>query len=381
LSVQSLPTLGYRSTWDWDENDKEFAEHVDWYEDNLSIVDESDQIVPLKLNDQQKALEYYKWRCEKEGRSGWALILKARKLGCSTWAEGTFFRDGLERDNTRAYVIAHDDDSTGFIFEMTQIFHANLDEKIKPPLTTSSAKEMRFAHNGSSFRIRTAGAGGRAGRAGTFTKVHFSELDKWPAPEELYGAVVNSIPDTPGVFVVAESTADGPLLLMQQLWDQAVEGRNEFMPFFFPWWQSPKYRRAVTWGDLRSYAPREWLAKNKKFIDQCEKAHLELISGKVEDDDVVIGNGPPGTSGPRRVQGSPEKGPRAPGQGSRGTTGEAGGSGSQKRVTGDASTEEGEGTGPVSGKDVHRGDEVRPDDGRDRPKGSSGLREFRARIS
>ncbi|MFX8762587.1 hypothetical protein ABTM82_19600, partial [Acinetobacter baumannii] len=42
--------------------------------------------------------------------------------------------------------------------------------------------------------------------------------------------------------VYVESTANGVTGLFHRLWQDAVEGRSDFIPVFIPWFESPDYR-------------------------------------------------------------------------------------------------------------------------------------------
>ena len=251
-----------------EELDAAFEAHCAWYEENLRIINKHSKIVPLKFNRIQLVLERYKWECRRVNKPCWMLILKARKEGVSTWAEATIFRDNREIENRMALVIAHDDDATGIIFGMTKFYHEWFPDAI--PLKKSNARELHFEDTNALFRVRTAGGAGSVGRGGTYQAVHLSEVDKWPYPEALYQAVMQTFPDTGDILVIAESTADGPMLMMNQLWDPAVEGRSEYFPFFFPWWADEDYVREISFEDLEKYAPRDWKTQNKLKLQYAQ---------------------------------------------------------------------------------------------------------------
>jgi len=249
------------------EDDIAFEEYCCWYEENLYIVTKGSKVIPFKMKNVQRVLERYKWDCRREGRPCWMLILKGRQIGISTWASATNFRDNREVQNRRILSIAHDDDATSNIFGMTKLYQELFPDEI--PLRKSNARELHFDDTNSLFRVRTAGAAGSVGRSATVQGVHLSEIDKWPFPEELYQALMPTIPDTGDVLVIAESTADGPMLMMNQLWDDAIEGKNEYFPFFFPWWTDDDCVREKSYDDLVRYGPKDWVNQNKNRIRNC----------------------------------------------------------------------------------------------------------------
>ena len=57
--------------------------------------------------------------------------------------------------------------------------------------------------------------------------------------------LMQSIPDDPDTMVVVESTANGMGGPFYDLWVAANEGRNDFLPIFFAWWEHPEYSRPL----------------------------------------------------------------------------------------------------------------------------------------
>lgn len=66
---------------------------------------------------------------------------------------------------------------------------------------------------------------------------------------ETYAGLMQAVPDTAGSMVIIESTANG-FNFFKQMWDDAVAGRNDFVPFFAAWYEMEEYRRAYRGEEL-----------------------------------------------------------------------------------------------------------------------------------
>ena len=93
-------------------------------------------------------------------------------------------------------------------------------------------------------KIKCATAGGKGvGRSDTLTNVHASELAFWPGEiAETYAGLMQAVPATRDSMVIIESTANG-FNFFKSMWDDAVAGRNDYIPFFAAWFEMDEYRR------------------------------------------------------------------------------------------------------------------------------------------
>jgi hypothetical protein len=250
--------------------DRLLAERELWYESNLRIRDEDGNIVPFRLKYAQRVLERKAIECELRGVPAYFLILKARQLGCSTWAEAHLFRKTILEGNTRVLVTAHKEDASRNIFGMARRYYENLPEDVKPITKRSATNALHFEDNDSEFIVQTAGSGSGAGRSYTFSGWHGSECDLWPDSLSLFIAVMQAIPKVAGTIRIIESTSEGPSFLMHELWKRTEAGRGQFHAFFFPWYEDPKYSLRVTWAGLEEHGPEEWVSRNRDLI-QAER--------------------------------------------------------------------------------------------------------------
>lgn len=236
----------------------------------LVIRDKENNVVPLRLNKPQKRL-YEAIRSQWEaGKPVRIIILKARQMGFSTLTEAVIFWMAATAFHVECMIVAHTDEATNKLFQMSKRFYDHLPAQIKPMQKASNARELVFdrpsRHKGEASGlgsyIRCATAGGVGiGRGSTLTALHLSEFAFWPKDklDTLIG-LMQAVPDRPGTIVVIESTANGYDEFKKQ-WDKAVAaqavGLEGFVPVFFPWYEMEEYRRAVPPGFERTREEEE----------------------------------------------------------------------------------------------------------------------------
>lgn len=245
----------------------------DYIEAFLKIRTKDGQLVPFRLNAPQKRLyaaAHEQWAAGKPVR---IIILKARQMGFSTLTEALIFYLAATRFHTEGMVVAHTEDATAKLFQMTQRFYENLPPPLQPQRRASNAQELVFDRPprtkgrrpglGSSIRCATAGGSG-IGRGYTLQCLHLSELAFWPGDKRsTYAGLMQAVPDKPGTVVIIESTANG-YDTFKAMWDAAVEaqrtGADGFLPIFFAWHEMEEYRRTPLPGFERTQEEQELAA-------------------------------------------------------------------------------------------------------------------------
>lgn len=219
----------------------------------LCIKTKESEIVPFRLNSAQKRL----YECIKEqqaaGKPIRIIILKSRQMGFSTLTEALIYYKTATRSNVNSFIITHKDDATTNLFNMSKLFQER--NPARPLLKNSNAKELIFENPtknkrekerlpGLKSKIKCATAGGKGvGRSDTLTNVHASELAFWPGEiAETYAGLMQAVPATRDSMVIIESTAKG-FNFFKEMWDDAVAGRNDYVPFFAAWFEMDEYRR------------------------------------------------------------------------------------------------------------------------------------------
>ena len=221
-----------------------------YIENYLKIRNKESQIVPLILNEpQQKYYDVIK-KLHNEGKPIRIIILKARQMGFSTVTEAILFKKTATKHNVSSGIVAHKEDSTTNLFEMSKLYYENLPDPMKPARKKSNAKELVFNNKfntGLNSRIKCMTAGGNGiGRSDTFINLHLSELAFWEGDKKktLIG-LLQAVPNTLDSVVIIESTANG-YEYFKELWDKAVAGENEFYPLFVGWNELKEYQMPYT---------------------------------------------------------------------------------------------------------------------------------------
>jgi len=205
----------------------------------------SQGFVPFTFNAAQveinKKLESQR---EKTGKVR-AIILKARQQGISTYCAARVFWKTYFTPYTRSVVMAHDSATSDALFNMSRNIIDNMEEP--PTLQKSNAKEILFEHNKSGYRLYTAGAK-EAGRGTTPTIAHLSEVAFWQFDEQILAGLFQGISQENETEVILESTANGASGEFFRLYQGAINGDNEYVPIFLPWYITPEYRRKAPEG-------------------------------------------------------------------------------------------------------------------------------------
>ena len=223
----------------------------DFIQEFFKIRDKQGNLISLKFNSAQE--KFYSLLKENYGNKPTRIIvLKARQLGISTFTEAFITFMTMFTPNTSSVLMAHLSESASAIFNMTKLFVNELPIGMQPQQKYSNAKEIVFdGDNGlkSSIRVMVASD---ATRGSTYKFAHLSEVAFWEHPEEALLALNQAIPMTNDSLIVIESTANG-FNYFYNLWQDAVNGRNDYTPLFFPWYVDPLYTRPYDGFELTSY--------------------------------------------------------------------------------------------------------------------------------
>lgn len=228
----------------------------------LHIKTKTGEIVPFRFNYAQRRLYRLIKRQRDAGRPVRVIILKARQLGFSTLVEGLLYQDTATHFGVDSLIVAHSEDSTSNLFSMSRLFYETSPPQVRPMLRNSNARELRFENPtrdpeekkrlpGLRSRIRCVTAGGKGiGRSYTLRNVHLSEFAFWEGDKkEILTGILQAVPSSPGTMVIIESTANG-FNEFHGLWEAAVKGESDFIPFFAPWYEEPAYSLPVPPGTV-----------------------------------------------------------------------------------------------------------------------------------
>lgn len=225
-----------------------------YIEEYVKIRDKNSNIIPLKFNEPQQKYYNVIKKLKLEGKPVRIIILKARQMGFSTATEGIFFKETVTKQNVNTAIVAHKEDSTTNLFNMSKLMYNELPDAIKPEKKASNAKELVFNNRegtGLNSKIKCMTAGGEGvGRSDTINNLHLSELAFWQGDKkQTLTGLLQAVPHTPGTMIIIESTANG-YEYYKELWDNAVEGKSDFIPIFIGWNELQEYQMPYTGFEL-----------------------------------------------------------------------------------------------------------------------------------
>jgi len=269
-----------------------------WAEHCAKILDKRRQLVPLVPHPWQREFDQKLEAQRAKGLPMRAIVLKARKLGFSTWVAAKFMQRVTQIPDQLAIVCAQDTDTAHQIFVMARTMYSHLPSyqqlgagfTIKPDLIGANFSRsgnrsfMEFGEKNRNLRMQGLTATGvfeidtanspEGKRGYTPSMVHLSEVARWkeaattgPASKML--ALLNALPYEPETIAVLESTANG-LNFFYRRWQDAVAGEADpdsgetYAAVFVPWWRDPhcalpfpsveaRDRFGETVGDTRLY--------------------------------------------------------------------------------------------------------------------------------
>lgn len=240
----------------------------EFIEDNYKIKNKEGELVHLKFNHAQQEV-YDIIKRDYGNKPVRIIILKARQLGISTFSEAMMTYLTTNQPNTDAVILAHINESASKIYEMTQLYISELPEGLKPKQKYSNRKMLMFDddENGLKSSIRVMVANDST-RGGTYKLAHLSEVAFWEHPEDALLALNQAVPMTKESMIIIESTANG-FNHFYNLWQDAVNGRNDYTPIFFPWYVDPEYTMPYKGFELTPYE-KDILERFNLTLDQLQ---------------------------------------------------------------------------------------------------------------
>lgn len=206
--------------------------------------DSAEGFIPFKFNQAQRIINKAIEAQLKDTKRVRVIILKGRQMGISTYTCSRVFWKSYFNPYNKSVIMAHDSATSDALFAMSRNIISNMSETLKPTFKKSNAKEIIFEHNDSGYRLYTAGSP-EAGRGTTPTIAHLSEVAFWTHDEKILAGLFQGISQADGTEVILESTANGVGNAFHRLWKGAVNGENEYLPIFVPWFLMPEYTRKV----------------------------------------------------------------------------------------------------------------------------------------
>lgn len=287
-----------------------------WFAENLFKIVRTDGTISTLMPRPGQAKLYA--AIEKQRAAGLPIrirILKARKIGFSTSAQGILLQRAITRPNHNARTIAHNKETASVLYGIGLAGYSNLPDYdwLKPPIARQNATHnFRFiefgeparskrnaGHNGlnSQLQIDTA-SNVESGRGLTLHSLHMSETAFWKNQRKKL-ALMNAVPEDLDTLILDESTPNG-FNHWQEDWQAAVDGESSFEAIFAAWWEEPSYALLFQNEDERASfvatigngpfgedeerlveifgcTPEQLLWRRRTIADKCE-ANVELFN-------------------------------------------------------------------------------------------------------
>jgi hypothetical protein len=247
----------------------------------LKIKTKAGTLEPLIFNEAQETLNQIWKELEQQGKPVRILVLKARRLGISTYVQAKGFHFASSQKYRHVKIVSHEVESTETLFEMSKLFYDVLPEtialsdnttvQIKPKSKYSNRRELVFDDLKSQITLKTAGkdtdeknASG-VGRSQTVHFLHCSEVDFWPAAKNTLVSLLQTVPNLPGTVVILETTANGIGGYVYKLVQQIQNGESDYVLVFLPWHIFKEYRIPLEPGETLEPYDEEELSLIERF--------------------------------------------------------------------------------------------------------------------
>lgn len=268
-----------------DEREKSKTNYKLFSHRNIKIVNRDGDQVQFAHNEIQETINGTVEKLRAKGKPVRIIVLKARQEGVSTNEQGRMLFNTTTKENRTGLIVAHEAHATAKIFDKARYMYSNLPKDVQPMTKASNARELIFdtptGYTGkepglnSKISIQVAGDVG-IGRGDTIYYAHLSEFAFWPSPEgkepkKQLAGILQAVPKTAETEVIIESTANG-YNDFKHLWDDAMQGRNEWTPLFFAWWHLREYQMPC--------AEEEY----ERLIGGLSQKIREYIAGKKDKD-------------------------------------------------------------------------------------------------
>lgn len=216
----------------------------------LKIRNKDASLVPLIMNSTQLLINEKIQARRRLGRPAFVLILKARQLGVSTYAQAVTFAFTSQRHYITALDVADDVDGASYIFKMNELFYERMaidNPHLTPAKQRSDERRLEFDKTGSRIMIDTAN-NSTAGRKFTLQIVHLSEAAFFKNFKETMQALVPSFSRTPDSIFIVETTANGTNDFSTFYWKmknayEADPESTEWIVLFCSWKNHAEYSR------------------------------------------------------------------------------------------------------------------------------------------
>lgn len=207
-----------------------------------------------------------------------AIVLKARRLGISTYVGARFYHHATLNLGKNAFILTHEDKSTQELFDLVRRIHEHMPADYRPDTSAKNANELSFDGLDGGYRVGTAKNVHGLGRGLTLQLLHGSEVAFWPRAEQHFAGAIKTVSLVDGTEVILESTANGVGGAFYDQWGLAERGQSDFVPIFLPWSIDPDNARSLPSDYEPSTEEQDYQRLHNLTDEQTCWAHFENIA-------------------------------------------------------------------------------------------------------
>lgn len=264
----------------YEETDRLLRSDLRRYCSNLVMIqDKAGNIVPFQWRRAQ--VELHK-RIERQLDARGlvrTIVLKARRLGISTYVGARFYHNATLNLGRNAFILTHEDKSTKELFDLVKLIHERMPDDYRPDTVAANENELAFGGgmNGG-YRVGTAKNITGLGRGMTLQLFHGSEVGFWAHAQKHAAGIMKAVSLVPGTEMILESTANGVGGLFYDQWILAEKGLSDYIPIFLPWYIDPDNVRELPANFDPSDEEEQYQRIYKLSDEQLCWAHFENVA-------------------------------------------------------------------------------------------------------
>lgn len=266
----------------------------------LKVVNRDGELIPFLVNAEQEVMLEYVERRWYAKLPVFAIVLKARQIGSSTFWQAVHYCYQTTQSNKQSHIVTDLKEKGEGLLEMFNIFHENEPIWMRPKIL--KAKDpMRLGGNGvknAKVRIESAERRENIARAFTFQFNHLSEIPFWPEDvlASIFNGLLKAIPKKWPCIHVEESTGRNVNdMFYTRYFEAKAEKLTLFKAFFFPWFDHAEYRTEIPRGLNRNdfiatldEDTAEMMRRYNLDVEQVywyvNERNMEVNSGEKNDD-------------------------------------------------------------------------------------------------
>lgn len=216
--------------------DKSLDSYEFFAENCLKVLNKNGKLVPFVFNTPQKKIEARLNAQRAATGMVRAIILKSRRLGCSTLIAGRFYRYASLSKGQSVAIVAHVQKTSGNLYRIVKRFHEH--NPIGPSVGNSNIRELIFDKLDSRYSVFSAESG-EGGRGEDVRLLHISEAAYAAKLDQIMAGLAEAVPDTPGTEIILESTAKDSHGEFYEMCIAAMRGQSKYQLIFIPWTADP----------------------------------------------------------------------------------------------------------------------------------------------